>query len=133
MVLEQNLCVNCYKPITEPVCFNCHKKMLASRFDSMQLSAKIKHRVIHEISKVLPKESMNENNCVICGKDTLSTCSRCILQEALTAMLKHQVSFFHISNIIEGYGYGPNLLMPWRQFSEYECNKMLQLLVTVEN
>jgi len=131
MVLEQNLCVNCYRPISEPVCIGCHKKMLASRFDSMQLSAKIKYRVISEISKILPKESMNENNCVICGKDTLSTCSRCILKEALTSMLKNQISFFHISNIIEGYGYSPSSLKIPEQFAHSEGNEIIRLLVEI--
>ena len=77
MITEQNLCVSCYEPITNPVCEACHLREINAWLEDIDLSKAIKSLVIEEIRKNLPEEAMNENKCILCGKNTLSTCSYC--------------------------------------------------------
>lgn len=77
MIAEQNLCVQCYEPITNPVCEACHAKEVELWIEDQNLTKSEKLQIMKEIKHAMPKEAMNENICILCGQNTLSTCSYC--------------------------------------------------------
>jgi hypothetical protein len=68
MVSEQNLCVQCYDSITNPVCEECHMNHVAKWLEESPLSNKARTGLMNEIQASLPKEAMNENICILCGR-----------------------------------------------------------------
>ena len=106
MVYESNLCVNCYKPIGDPICVNCYMNELSEILGAVFLNQLVKKLIFSRLKKILPEESMNENLCIHCGKNVLSTCSRCFLYESF--------------NVIKGVGLDA---MKIREMARYLMNR----------
>jgi len=77
MIAEQNLCVNCYESITNPVCESCHMREVRMWLEDKNIDAIRKSVILAAIKRAMPDEAMNETTCILCGKNTLSTCSYC--------------------------------------------------------
>jgi len=72
MLTEQNLCVGCYEPITNPLCEECHIKQIKIWLEEQALTRSKKIEIIAVIKRALPKEVMNKNICILCRKHALS-------------------------------------------------------------
>ena len=105
MLTEQNLCVQCYEPITNPVCEACHRKEVIVWLADTGLDLKTRTLILSEINKSLPREAMNENRCILCGKNTLSTCSYCFFFISARALKKAGVKKDLIKNFLEIFNY----------------------------
>jgi len=105
MIAEQNLCVQCYEPITNPVCEACHLKEVAIWLEDTGLDPITKSLVLAGVKKSLPKEAMNENTCILCGKNTLSTCSYCFFLVTSKVLAKLRIDEEIVDNFLETFNY----------------------------
>jgi hypothetical protein len=105
VISEQNLCVHCYEPITNPVCESCHLREVDEWLGSMLLSKAARTVILSEIKKNLPEEAMNENQCILCGKNTLSTCSYCFFLVSARVLKKLRVNPAIIEEFLYSFDY----------------------------
>ena len=105
MVVEQNLCVQCYDTITNPVCEECHMKHVARWLKDSPLDIKEKRELMCEIKASLPQEAMNENICILCGKNTLSVCSYCFFLDAARVIKKRINSKIALQSFLAMFDY----------------------------
>lgn len=105
MITEQNLCVQCYEPITNPVCEECHTKHVETWLQDQELTRGKKAEILAEIKRALPEEAMNENVCILCGKRTLSTCSYCFFLVSAKAIKKAGIINTTLRNFLETFNY----------------------------
>src|SRR3989344_7531078 len=85
-MIEQNLCMSCYKPINNPICESCKIEELLSLLAGYPIFIKTKIEVIKKIRRHLQRETLeNDALCIICGKNTLSICSNCFMLIAAKA------------------------------------------------
>lgn len=73
----QNLCSKCSQVITNPVCERCYTKEIEEWFRDVKVSGIHKRMVLNKLKKEFSDENINEDTCVLCGNETLSTCSYC--------------------------------------------------------
>ena len=105
MIAEQNLCVQCYESITNPVCEACHIKQVETWLRDQDLTRGEKARILADITKAMPEEAMNENVCILCGKHTLSTCSYCFFLVSARVLKKAGLSNEALRNFLETFNY----------------------------
>ncbi len=73
----QNFCTKCSQVITNPVCERCHMSEVKHWLRDLKIDEIPKKLVIEKLRKEFTPETFNDDFCVICGKETLSTCSYC--------------------------------------------------------
>lgn len=83
----QNLCSKCSQVITNPVCERCHIREVEEWFRDVRISGIHKNLVLNKIKREFSNESINDDTCIICGNETLSTCSYCFFL-AIARILK---------------------------------------------
>jgi hypothetical protein len=105
MIAEQNLCVQCYEPITNPVCEACHLKEVAIWLEDTGLDGITKSLVLAGIRHSIPEEAMNETNCILCGENTLSTCSYCFFLATARVLRKLNIREDLMESFLETFNY----------------------------
>ena len=105
MITEQNLCVQCYESITNPICEECHLKEIKHWLEDRKLSGLTKSIIISAIKAAMPKESINENKCILCGNNTLSTCSYCFFLISARVLKELNLSRELVEEFLETFNY----------------------------
>jgi hypothetical protein len=75
--MNQELCINCYQGITNPICGDCYTKQLAQWFNEIEDDSKLKSSIIKKIIAELPHDSSNDMFCIICAEKIVSLCTYC--------------------------------------------------------
>ena len=112
MINKQNLCIQCYEPISNPVCIDCHLREVAVWLRDQEMSEMVKSIILTGLKNRLLKGSINENMCIICDKHTLSTCSYCFFSVATTILKELNLPVDTIENFLETFNYA-------RGYSDY--------------
>jgi hypothetical protein len=73
----QNLCTKCSQVITNPVCERCHTSELKQWLRDLNIGAIPRKLVLDKVAKEMTPETFNDDMCIVCGEETLSTCSYC--------------------------------------------------------
>ena len=105
MVSEQNLCVSCYDTITNPVCEACHQREVSIWLKDVGIDSKTSKHIIEEIKESMPEEAMNENICILCGRNTLSTCSYCFFLASAKVLKKLHIDHKLIEYFLQSFNY----------------------------
>ena len=72
-------CPICLQPITNPMGTECYLKHVDMWLDSQGMSSIESQIVKAHIRKRLPRNDLNSDVCVTCGKEHLSVCSYCFV------------------------------------------------------
>ena len=72
---EENLCINCYNPITDPVCLDCHLRSVWAWLSDKDYPPIARAVVLKSIKRAIKKESESEHLCVLCKKNYYSLCA----------------------------------------------------------
>ena len=90
---NQNLCPECFEPISNPICPSCLEREIESWLDSLTSDSTVS-RIIHsELRKLKEKtEDIGQTtNCIICGKNA-EVCSFCFIEDIEKALYRNKIS-----------------------------------------
>lgn len=74
---SQNRCMRCFEPITNPVCVKCHLDEVRFFLKDMDVEEDLARAIITDIKNYVRGETLHQENCILCSKENLSTCSYC--------------------------------------------------------
>ena len=104
---NQNLCPECFEPISNPICPSCLEREIESWLDSLGSDFKAVSKTIYsELRKLKEKiEDIGQTtNCIICGKNA-EVCSFCFIEDIEKILRKHRVGRALISNFTSTFNY----------------------------
>jgi hypothetical protein len=91
-----NLCLRCYEPITNPICEQCHFKEINIWLRDKKINSFIRSIILKAIKENLPYEEqsieINESQCILCHKHTLTTCSYCFFMISARTLRELNIS-----------------------------------------
>ena len=99
----REMCELCMHQITNPICANCYLKHARSWLRDFGLSDIEIKQALSKIKEKLPRETLNEHVCVICGKEQISICMYCAFLRSSKILLQHanNKSYQESSNFIQ--------------------------------
>lgn len=86
-MLKEN-CISCLQPITNHVCEDCYLRQIGAWLKNIEFSAIPNEVIIEKIRKEVGRDSLNENECILCGKQNINLCSHCFFKRASKAIVK---------------------------------------------
>ena len=101
---KKGVCEICLMPISHPICINCYSKHVRYWLKDLNISQLKKLELDRKLRRMLLTETLNEERCIVCGKEAVSVCSYCFflkmsrLLVALDFSKKSQDSFQEIFN-----------------------------------
>ena len=98
-------CEICLHRISNPVCVSCYLKHVNEWLRDFGLDANQRTKVIEKVRKRLPRETLNEHRCVICGNDEVSVCMYCAFLRTSEIILKMHLEREKINNLMEVYDF----------------------------
>ncbi len=100
-MLNQNQCVICWDSISDPVCKGCYIKQIEILLNDLNLEEGGYEIVLRKIKKQFPNESLNNIDCILCGKDNVAICRYCF-SIILTNIL---IDLNFSEEVIENFGF----------------------------
>ena len=85
---NKEVCEICLRRISNPVCTKCYLKHAILWLRDFGLSDSQIKKVVERIKARLPKETLNEHRCILCGKNTVSICAYCAFLRSSDMILK---------------------------------------------
>ena len=101
----QNLCVKCSQIISNPVCERCHISEVRQWLRDLSVGAIPRKLVLEKVQKELTPETFNDDSCVICGKETLSTCSYCFFLTVARVLKELNFPDKEVAKFLEVFNY----------------------------
>lgn len=86
--MENETCQVCLRRITNPICAGCYLRHARYWLRDFGLTEEQADKAIEKIKKRLPRETLNEHECVICKKGKLSICMYCAFLKTSKVILK---------------------------------------------
>jgi len=102
-MLNTNSCVLCGYSITDPVCKGCYIKQTRALLQDLKISYIIKDFISIKLKKVQIKETLNDSECILCEKDTVSICRYCFSLILIRIMREINAP----ENLINNFKYNP--------------------------
>ncbi len=103
---QQELCIICLDPITNPICEECHINEIETWLIDLNLTKEMIRKTKKEIRKIkTKKEYLNESYCVICQKQRISTCSYCFFLRVAKKLKKLNFPYQYIEDFLEIFNY----------------------------
>ncbi|MBM3234177.1 hypothetical protein FJZ19_03715 [Candidatus Pacearchaeota archaeon] len=85
---HKDVCEVCLHPISNPICVECYLKHVASWLGDFGFSERKAVKILGRIRQRLPRETMNEYRCIVCGKNDASICMYCAFLATSKIFLK---------------------------------------------
>ena len=87
MAYKKEVCEICLQPISHPICSECYLKHV--EYWLRDLNKEIDDRAfLGRVKKAISKDSLNETECVVCGKKEVSMCSYCTFLRMSRVLVK---------------------------------------------
>ncbi len=102
---ENNLCISCYHAITNPVCERCYLRQIEKWLDQIGLKQNKKQKILQNLHTKLSNETTNEEKCILCGDEAITTCSYCFFLKAAKGMKKAGMSGEFIQSFLAIFNY----------------------------
>lgn len=97
--------MECSESITNPVCEKCYIKHVEHWLRDINIDPFLTRLVITRIKRVFAKETLNEAECILCGRETLSTCSYCFFLAVARVLKELNFPFNLVQNFLEVFNY----------------------------
>jgi len=119
---EQYLCMECLQVVTNPICYSCFSKHISSWLEYEGAQSYIQARVFREINKIIRKESLNKDQCILCNNNFINMCSFCFYSKVERIMEKLDIPSQVIGDfedlfIDKSYKIQDEIIMEQRTFS----------------
>lgn len=102
----QHLCINCFEGITNPVCEKCFLKQIEYWLIDRKVGSESRKIIIKNIKNQMPKgETLNEIECIICGKENVSLCSYCFFLKVVKVLKTLHFKEDAMENFLEIFNY----------------------------
>jgi len=90
-IKKEVLCVECYKALSNPVCFDCMKEELVEWLREENLDFEERKKIFHMINVFFDNYSyLNYSvDCIICGRKRPTLCNNCFRR--FTALLLQKI------------------------------------------
>lgn len=76
-MLKEN-CKDCLQPIINPICESCFIRQISAWLKNIDMTAMPRSIIISQLRKNISPDSMNEQECVICGNH-VDICPHCFV------------------------------------------------------
>lgn len=77
MLVQEQLCPNCFEAITDPICNDCLSNHFEYWLGEVDKDATKKTKAMEKIKSLLAVNGLNEDKCIICNKKALNLCPHC--------------------------------------------------------
>jgi len=107
LIMNYNDCAMCMQPINNPICCQCYLKQINSWIEDTGFNKIDKTTIVKEIKKSISQETLSEEKCVICSKESIVLCSHCFFSKTYQTLLRLNIPenfiqvFFTIFSYIE--------------------------------
>jgi hypothetical protein len=98
-------CEVCMQPITNPICVGCYIKQIEAWLKDIHMTAIPRSVIISQIKKNMVFDSLNEEECVICRKDSVSICSYCFFKQVSIILHKMEVRAEFVDVFLASFNY----------------------------
>ena len=106
MSADNQVCINCYQGITNPICEKCHTKQLALWLTDHEVDPRIILHIVRRLRKGFSLEGLNEMPCIFCNTELVSTCTYCY--------------FFKVERILRSLNLSEEMIEYFLQIFNYE-------------
>jgi hypothetical protein len=105
LISNNNLCAECYEPITNPVCSTCYLKEVVSWLNDQDIKDKKKEIIYTTLNEYFLRENPNLYTCILCQTNKLSVCSYCFFLITLKTLKKMHIPKSKLGNFIHIFNY----------------------------
>ena len=105
MIYKQNLCVKCSEAITNPICGRCHMQQVQHWLRDINVNPILGKLIAGKIKQEVAKDTLNETTCIVCGKETLSSCSYCFFLAVTRVLQELNFPLNIVENFLEIFNY----------------------------
>ena len=102
---DNDLCVKCLEPISNPVCVNCYMKEIISWMDDEEMDPLAKSIVSSAIERRTRTDTDNYTKCVLCKKENLTLCSYCFFLISIRTLNELNFPRDKIEKFLEIFNY----------------------------
>jgi hypothetical protein len=112
-MLNSNLCVVCGDSISDPVCRGCYIKQTEILLNDLNLHQIANEIILRKIREKFPIDSVNDTDCILCGKDNVAMCRYCF--SVILRKILRDLNF--TEEIIDNFGYNDEEFTPQLVYS----------------
>jgi hypothetical protein len=76
-MLDQDSCVVCDYPITDPVCMECYIRETIAKLHDLKIPEIMCNFVKSKLRKMVSLGDSNDSFCIGCGRERVSVCRYC--------------------------------------------------------
>jgi hypothetical protein len=87
----KELCVECCRDITDPVCTDCYVKQVQTWLDHNNAPSSFKNKFMTALKSKFFHVTDNDGNCVLCFRGEVSVCYYCFYSSSLRILKRLQV------------------------------------------
>jgi hypothetical protein len=103
-MFNSNSCVICEDSITDPICRSCYIKQTTILLNDLKVHSIAKEIILNKIKDKFPIETLNNTECILCKRDTVTICSYCF--SLILSSVLRELNF--TENLIENFYPGLN-------------------------
>ena len=114
-IKQEELCIECYKAVTNPICIDCLKRELISWLRDFEFNARARQFVLDnlEVNFSNYEELIFDMECIMCGKHNVALCNSCFTKESYRILKSLRVEKEVISSFLGLFTY-------WQSDKEFE-------------
>lgn len=106
MIIQNDDCLVCLDPISNPICRECHIIEVESWMEDLKIDSEKRKIIIKLIQKKLPKnEDKGNSTCIICKKNQINICSYCLFYISLKVLIDANFPEEIIEDFLETFNY----------------------------
>jgi hypothetical protein len=98
-------CVNCYEPITNPICDECFMREIKSWIREKPILEKKQKEILGKIQKLMILDTPSEVSCIFCNNSYVSICSYCFFLEASKVLIRQKLDKFMVNEFLDLFNY----------------------------
>jgi hypothetical protein len=102
-MLSSNSCIICEDSISDPVCRSCYIKQIEILLNDFKFHPIANEIILRKIKNKFPLESLNDMECILCKKETVTMCRHCF--SILLNNILRELNF--TEDLIEDFGFNP--------------------------
>jgi hypothetical protein len=102
---DTHACVSCFQTISNPICARCYLNHLRIWLEDHPISQAEKKKILKKIHSKIRRETLNDEPCIICGKESVSYCTYCFFLIAEGVIEKSHIPDIYIDEFEDTFNY----------------------------
>lgn len=106
MITPLDTCSNCWEPITNPICIECHLRQINLWMRENNIHPKKREYILKRIKRKIPKIKNIENaKCILCNTNRLTVCSYCLFLISARIIVEENFNAALIEDFLQVFNY----------------------------